>query len=370
MNSLLQLYKAILFIHSKSETGIPAVDTRTGEIVFLQPVGEGDNEVQVIPINSNSPTDIEFDMNPELYLTFDDFTEFNGNLRTSDGRFAALLRNFYGELTEALRNDNGAFTEALRTPDGISADDLRNDYGPDAENRRRLIGKGIIDRKPISHFYSGETAQILKKIERLTDKIVRNTEKEKTISRAGQLYDQATQLAQSKDNDRMIKLRKIKAALQLSSDRQDRRTEQNYSEQKQHSIAFKLKKLAWTAATVAGVFFTAWYYFSDQIPVIEFEYIRSESPNTPTEKNFEPEIKYNQPTNNVQNSTSKNESESIDRKKYNGSEIDNLIDVYAKDNGVKVWEYRRNKIKQDFAGQKLSPWEAKQTIMRHINKIK
>lgn len=346
METLIFIFQALLFSIEQNTGKKAAVDSRTGEIVFM--IGEGQH-MQIKPLNPNSPINVEFDMNPEFYIKSSDFAANYGNLRKISGKFADILRNFYGQFAESLRNNSGQFTELLQTNCGTTADNLQNGSGQNAESLRKIIGKNIIDREALSIHYTGDLKKVLEQIERLTDKIVKNTTKQKTIDRAAFNYDNAAKLLNDKPSTLMQDLRKIKDDLQTSRDKQEKRIMQNEQEAKQGGFKRGVLKVLIISGLLSIIIFGTY-------KLIRWNY----GLNTP-EILKENKREHTAPPQEPKNKTAKFTNTGI-KKEYTGEEVFNLIIQYEVESDKDLSDWRKEQVRKAFFGKELTKKEAEELV--------
>jgi hypothetical protein len=58
----------------------------------------------------------------------------------------------------------------------------------------------------------------------------------------------------------------------------------------------------------------------------------------------------------------------IPRKKYSDTEIDAKIAEYVEKTKVKIWDWRKTKIKEQAKGKSLSNWEIENLIQKNLKK--
>jgi len=312
------------------KTGQKAViDTRNMKIAYS--VGAGTDDIQLNQIGENSPADIEFDRNPENFVSFADFTENSRKVQALHGILADIERKYYGEVAENLRNSSGEIAEILQSSDRNTADNSQNNISTSADDLQQLIGKGIIDRRKVSGFYTGELQKLIQKIEKVTAKIVRNTSKISTQQNAAKRYDEAVLIASSNETDKIQKIRGILNSLNSSSDKQDRRHKQNQKSSK--------KWLTWLIAILItfAVLFCGYIFFIKS-------YFESDILNLSSKDTFAPTLFIAEPHNLTIN------------------EIEDAILNYNRKSNNKIFSWRKGMIIDEFNGSDLSKKEFEEIL--------
>ena len=397
---IIHLYKAILLaLEEKNNDGIPAIDSRTGEFVFVNSVGEGDDDIEVRQIFDPSPTHVQFDLNPEMFITSIDFAENSENLQEINRRFAHLLQKVGSSPADALLNNSRGLAVSVQQSGETITDDFRTLGNSPAKGNRRLVGQGKIDRQKYSQEFSGITRSLLKEIENITDKIVRETSNENTIQNAADNYDKAVATANLQDDNTKIQtLRKIKKNLGLSSLRQDRRHEQNRRESrffyklrkslrkskkqsskpKSQSFSFQIKKVAYTIVAIFTVGLFIHFYYNP-IGKIKEEYkkvsekVTEKTGNAVNLKDIAAigtSVTQKKETKQTAKSQPPKSSPKPLSKTFSKTKLNSLINIYAAQKNVKVWAYSRQQIYSEIGSKKMTDWQVRKIIIDRINKIK
>ncbi len=351
----IELYRTILVLLSNQFThGTPAINIYTGDIVIVKMIGERHNELQVFPIYGESTTTVEFDLSPQNFLTLPELSESNGKNKEVIGKLAVLYRKIIGDFSEQYQKFNGVFSETSQKVIGNAAAENQTDIGEVAVPYQRFVGKDVIDRNKVSHKYTGELKTVMHDIERVTDKIVKNTQKEETISKTAKRYDNACVIAEGNAKDKLAQLKKIRQALQHSSDKQDQRIKQNTTEAQGASVGFKFKKLLWAAAFFAVAAGAVWFTFFDELTSAKNEVTSVVHTVIPQ-------------TNTAIKETKKTDAAA---KVWTDTELLRLIELYAVKDSKKIFDFGRNKLLSQMKGKKLTDYEVKMQIETYLKKIK
>jgi len=334
------LIQTILYLLSKENNNV-VFDTSTFN--FYELIGEGTKEASISSIG-NSAVFTTWDFEPDRLLKLEDFQTKTGKYR----EFTGLLQDNHRQITGQSQEITGTATGLTQENKGVFTENSQGNYrtmtGKAQKTDRLTIGteKYILNR--ISHLYTKETFIILQSIEKLVDKIIRNTSKKKTIERTIIDYKTVIEIAKTDDVDKLIKLQQIKGNLKARIERQNATKEYNQNQQKRNNPLRKLKVWFTAAAVVSGIT----YFLFSEIP-FQKSAVQSEVS----------EVAQNTPP------TTSNVAPAPQRRIYTKTEIIKLINTYS---NSYVGNWRQGKIIESIGKKELTQWEIKQLIIKGINK--
>jgi hypothetical protein len=145
----------------------------------------------LLPLDGSEPPTSHFS---EASLIFrNDIAERSakiGQIRDKYGINTGKLRDNYGIITENT-------TDAQQIENGTTTAPQRTNNGNTTEADRRTIGAGTVNLPRISPLYSGDIGAVLYDIEAALDRIFNATNKEATIKKYIEKYEQVKRLAQA-----------------------------------------------------------------------------------------------------------------------------------------------------------------------------
>ena len=257
-NFKIELYKAVLSalksIHPQSE---PCVDIRTGE--FLLMIGD---DGQVCGLSNRGG--IEFDYNKKYFLTYADMLDKVGK---SQDFVRILLDNSWKAISAKL--EKSPFASPKNSEFGQTIVQIESDKSSKLPDQK-IIGKTTIRRKTQSCFFANEKKKLFKEIENLTNDYAENTNKQSTIDKAGEIYDRACEIANTKGmSNQFRELEKIKDNLEYRFNQQERLKSRKINDSK--NTPMKRFKIYFVAISISIIimFVVGNYFYKKYYPVIE-----------------------------------------------------------------------------------------------------
>lgn len=183
-----------------------AIDKDTNNIYFVE--NESESALTLQPVAGGASV-VHF--NKEHLIMLDNIKDC-----------AVLLQNNSSETADVEQNSSGNFADVEQNSSGHGAElqqkqeQTASRTGP--AQQQNIVGAGVANLQRFSNYYSGIFADIANKIEKTTNKILKNTEKKETIKKTIEDYNLAKRYAQ---NANLFELKNILEKLQARAARQN-----------------------------------------------------------------------------------------------------------------------------------------------------
>ena len=274
------------------------------------------DKIEVTPITLESESPIHHFANENFFSLERLKSENIGNNRFFTGYEPEYNRNNLSEITGTIAEKTGTLAEKIGA--------VEDKTGKLADKNQKIIAENKANLKPFAYKYSGETKVISKEIENFTGKIIKKTDKEKTILKTIADFKEAEQHAKK---DEIFQLKKIHKKLNTRLKKQGQRIEQNIEIQKSNSRKQKRKTIIYTGLISLIIIFTISFFAKRAFKVNEIK------------GKTEQVVKYYSPT-----------------------QIDSLITIFCNSKDTSLTQWRKNHIKSNLQGVKTNDKGIKEKI--------
>lgn len=228
-----------------------------------------------------------------------------------------------------------------------------------SQRKVNLIACTISDKDLKAEAEDFERLILDKLIQGISDKAKRNTH---------DLFKKYEKLIKGKDSNKLLVLSEMADKLSdsiIKSRQEKNRTNSRLNEEDKRVIKATAQADVWRKFKIRAA--TAFFILAISGGIYAYHYV-----DFSKIESYIPTLFINSQARETNLTYTNSENTEIRKaqKTWSNSEIENFINIYAKKRNLKVWEYRRGKIKEALSAKQFTPWEATKIINNQLDQIK